>query len=79
MTPHPYKAEALKDSQNKQVLDWLKSGQTLTQFQAASYFGIYRLGARIYDLHKQGHAIKSELQFDGSKHCSLYSLEITLP
>ena len=62
-----------KESQNKQVLKWLESGQTLTQFQAASYFSIYRLGARIYDLKQAGYPIKSELQFDGSKHWSQYS------
>ena len=65
----------MKESQNKQVLAWLKSGQTLTQFQAASYFGIYRLGARIHDLKRLGHPIKSELQFNGSAHWSVYSLE----
>ena len=63
------------DSQNRQVLAWLKSGQTLTASQAANYFGIYRLSARIYDLKRQGHAIKSELQFDGSCHWSVYSIE----
>ena len=63
-----------KDSQNKQVLKWLKNGQSLTAFQAASYFGIYRLSARIWDLHKKGHPIKSELHFDGSKHWSSYTL-----
>jgi hypothetical protein len=62
-------------SQNKRVLDWLKSGQTLTAAAAASYWGIYRLSARIYDLKRQGHAIKSELQFDKSAHWSVYSIE----
>jgi len=65
-----------KESQNKQVLKWLESGQTLTAAQAANYFGIYRLSARIYDLRiMQNHPIKSELQFDGSCHWSIYSLE----
>jgi hypothetical protein len=63
------------ESQNKTVLNWLQSGQTLTQFQAANYFGIYRLGARIYDLHRRGYPVKSTLQFEGSKHWSVYSLK----
>lgn len=64
----------MTESQNKQVLAWLQSGQSITQFQAASYFGIYRLGARIHDLKRQGHPIKSVLEFDGSRHWSRYSL-----
>ena len=66
-----------KDSQNKQVLKWLKNGNTLTASQASNYFGIYRLSARIWDLRKQGHPIKSELQFDGSAHWSKYLLKKT--
>lgn len=65
----------MKETQNKQVLNWLKSGQTLTQFTAASYFGIYRLGARIYDLKKQGYQIESKLEFEGSKHWAIYSIK----
>ena len=63
------------ESQNRQVLKWLQAGRTLTASTAANYFGIYRLSARIYDLKRQGHAIKSELQFDGSAHWSVYSIE----
>ncbi|MFA5715179.1 MAG: helix-turn-helix domain-containing protein [Candidatus Paceibacterota bacterium] len=65
----------MNESQNKQVLTWLKSGQSLTNFQAASYFSIYRLSARIYDLRKRGNNIKSELEFDGSKHWSRYFMK----
>lgn len=63
------------ETQNKKVLKWLQSGQTLTAAQAANYFGIYRLSARIYDLKKRGYAIKSELQFNGSEHWAVYSLK----
>lgn len=63
-----------KQAQNKTVLNWLKSGQTLTSAQAANYFGIYRLSARIYDLRKQGHKINSELKFHRSEHWSIYSI-----
>jgi len=66
--------ETTTQSQNSKILNWLRSGATLTQFDAAAYFGIYRLGARIYDLKKAGNIIKSELQFDGSRHWSKYSM-----
>ena len=69
----------MKDTQNRTVLNWLKSGQTLTAAQSANYFGIYRLSARIFDLKKQGHNIKSELKFDGSCHWSVYTIETTKP
>jgi hypothetical protein len=71
------KDQIKSESQNKQVLKWLQDGQTITQFQAASYFSIYRLSARIYDLRKQGHNIQGKLQFEGSKHWSKYSLLIS--
>jgi hypothetical protein len=77
MTELSLKPAIIKDteSQNKQVLNWLKSGHPLTAFQASNYFGIYRLSARIYDLKKQGHNIISKLEFDGSKHWSVYKLK----
>ena len=62
------------ESQNRQVLNWLQSGQSLTQFDAANYFGIYRLSARIFDLRKNGHKITSELIVKGSRHWSKYTL-----
>ena len=63
------------ESQNKQVLNWLKSGQTLSAAQAANYFGIYRLSARIFDLKRQGHDITSTLKFHKSEHWSIYSID----
>ena len=62
------------ESQNKQVLNWLKSGQTITAKNAADYWGIYRLSARIYDLRRHKHDITSTIEFDGSKHWSIYAL-----
>ena len=61
-------------SQNRQVLNWLKSGNGLTAKNAADYFGIYRLSARIFDLRRQGVKIDSKLEFDGSAHWSVYRL-----
>ena len=62
-------------SQNKQVLNWLKSGQSLTSFQAFSYWGIQRLSARIQDLEKLGHVIDAPLDFEGSRHWSVYTIK----
>lgn len=43
------------------VLDWLKSGKSLTNFQAFKLFGTTRLGAIIYDLRQLGYKIKTTL------------------
>jgi len=65
-----------KQTQNRQVLAWLKSGQSLTSFQAFSYWGIQRLSARIQDLEKLGHVIDAPLEFEGSRHWCIYRLHV---
>lgn len=41
-------------SQNKEILDHLKSGKTITPTEALDKFGCFRLGARIKNLRKKG-------------------------
>ena len=62
------------ESQNRLILRFLQQGSSITAAQAANYYGIYRLSARIWDLRKQGHAIRSELIVNGSCHYSKYTL-----
>lgn len=47
-------------SQNEMVLNWLKGKHKLTPLEAMQRWGIMRLGARIYDLKRQGYKIKAE-------------------
>jgi hypothetical protein len=42
-------------SQTDAILDYLSKGKTLTPLDALNKFGCFRLGARIYDLKKQGY------------------------
>ena len=49
------------DSQNSLVLGHLAKGRTLTPLQALAKFGAMRLGARVYELKRRGHKIKSEI------------------
>lgn len=49
------------NSQNSQILRYLKSGKLLTPKEALAKFGCFRLAARIYDLKGMGHRIKSHL------------------
>lgn len=44
-------------SQNQRVLDYLKTGKTITSLGAYNRMGILRLSARIYDLKQEDHNI----------------------
>ena len=43
--------------QTKQVLGWLKAGNTITSMQARKLFGIERLAARIGEIRDAGHDV----------------------
>ena len=44
-------------SQNDMILDYLRQNGSITQAEAISQFGCYRLGARIWELKQRGHKI----------------------
>jgi len=46
-------------SQRAQVLDYLVKRNSITQVQALVEFGCFRLAARIEELRRAGHSIKS--------------------
>jgi hypothetical protein len=69
------------ESQNKRIAAHLKSGRSLTPLDALYQFGCFRLGARIYDLRRQGMKIKAEMieitstsVYNGVKRVCKYSL-----
>ena len=45
------------DSQNKQILAYLKRGNTITFWDAVERFGVMHLPRRILDLKEAGHPI----------------------
>lgn len=47
-------------TQCEKILQYMEETGSITQAEAVSEFGCYRLSARIADLKKQGVAIKSE-------------------
>lgn len=51
----------MSKTQNETVLNWLKGKRAITQLEAGDRWGIQRLGARVHDLRKAGHKIKSEM------------------
>ena len=52
----------------ERVLDYLKQNKTITPLQALSEFGCYRLGARIWDLRRDGHRIDTEIIHAKDQH-----------
>lgn len=63
-------------SQNKQILEYLKNGNSITPIEALNLFGSFRLGARIKNLRDDGHNIITELVKDGNKKYAKYSLNM---
>ncbi|MDE2021068.1 MAG: hypothetical protein KGJ13_12090 [Patescibacteria group bacterium] len=62
-------------SQSDAILDALKRGETLTPLDALKRFGVFRLGARIFDLTQAGHKIEMRLiETPSGKHVAAYSL-----
>ena len=47
-------------TQKEAILNVLKSGESISSFEAFREFGITRLSAIIFDLRKQGYNIESE-------------------
>jgi len=73
--------EAIIESQNKRIRKYLEAGRSLTPIDALYQFGCFRLGARIYDLRKQGLQIMvktievtSPLVYSGKKKVASYTL-----
>lgn len=56
--------------QTDQVLDYLRRFETITPMEALASLGVMRLGARIYDLRREGHRIVSERFELGSRSCT---------
>jgi hypothetical protein len=69
--------EDVIQSQNKMVMNYLTMGTTLTQIEAAELFGIWRLGARIWDLRRAGHDIKTFTVTAGNKRFAQYKLNMS--
>lgn len=62
-----------------EVLRYMEERGSITQAEAASELGCWRLGARIWDLKNRGHAIRSEIvtkknRYGRSVHFAKYSI-----
>lgn len=62
-------------SQCAKILAYLLDGNTVTPISALHNFGCFRLGARILELRKRGHAIRRDMVEHNGKRYAAYSLE----
>jgi len=53
---------------SEKLLAWFSNRRTITPLEALSDLGIYRLGARIFDLREAGHDIHTELMTVANAH-----------
>tara|TARA_A100001391_G_scaffold189973_1_gene161904 strand:+ start:200 stop:403 length:204 start_codon:yes stop_codon:yes gene_type:complete len=63
-----------KLTQNQQILEYLKSGKTITPLIALEKFGCFRLSARIFNLREEGNAIITKNITRKGKTFAEYSL-----
>jgi len=63
-------------TQAEQILAHLEAGKSITPLEALKEYGIFRLGARIYDLKREGHDIEASTIEDArtKKHFASYRL-----
>jgi hypothetical protein len=61
-------------TQKRQILAHLENGGSLTTLGAFKKFGCTRLAARVLDLRRDGHPVKSERISVNGKHVSKYSI-----
>lgn len=62
------------DSQNKAILAHLEAGLSITPLEALKRYQCFRLGARIFDLKRQGHNIITDMVQDGRKRYASYKI-----
>ena len=62
-------------SQEKGILNYMKSGMGITPIDALDLFGCFRLSARISDLRKKGYLIRTDMVVKNGKRVARYSLE----
>jgi hypothetical protein len=55
------------------ILNHLLTGASITSLEALQSFGCFRLGARIWELKKQGEPIKTEMITMNGKSFARYS------
>jgi hypothetical protein len=64
------------ESQNTQILNFLESGRSITQYESLVKFGCLRLASRINELRNKGYDIESKkVELSNGKYVSRYSIK----
>lgn len=63
-----------KQSQSQKILNYLRTGKTLSPLQALQLFNCMRLASRINDLRKDGHEVTTDIVYQDDKHWANYRL-----
>ena len=66
-------------TQTEDVLSYLQRNGSIDPAKAFFELGIYRLGARIFDLRAEGHDIETEIIQKNGKRWAVYRLKKPLP
>lgn len=64
-------------SQADLILEYLKTGKSISPLEALEKFGCFRLGGRVYDLKKAGHRITTSIVERNGKRFAEYRLEMS--
>lgn len=63
------------ESQEKEILNHLQNGKSITQLEALNKFQCFRLSDRIFRLRRKGYSISTEMVREGRKVYANYKLE----
>ena len=72
--PPPAPRKNRRKSQKEVILEFLKSGRSLTDLEAFRLFGVRRLAARIHELREDGHRIQAVDERSGVARFARYRL-----
>lgn len=64
------------ETQNAQILHYLKQGKTISPLEALNMFGCFRLAGRIFELREDGWPIHCDRrEVGGGRRVGFYSLD----
>lgn len=52
----------MKDTQSKQILEYMKKHGSITPLEALQHIGCLRLSGRIFDLRQEGYRIRTDME-----------------
>ena len=70
----PETEKQLHETQKKQILDYLKTGKSITKLEALKMFSIWNSGDAIFNLRKEGHIIETTMITNGKKRVASFKL-----